>query len=376
MKLSRHILNLLPAFSIGLFLALEIVSYFFIERTIFDITFVIFGLILFVSQAKYIFTKQLKLFIVFFLFFLIGLYITFVEQNIGSMAPFRLMVHFVFLILLLRYYIPSKTLKIVLYGYMIYVLFLIFVLGVHISAILPAASENFVGWVALALGVGYYSLLYANGEKIESYTAALILVFAVICVGRSTILGAIILLISTYYSKFENLSFSLKYISFSLLLVFFAFMAIDPSILSFISPYFEKFQEKGFDLDMREVIIGGYFDKLNLRTFFLGVTPRQYPFTILHENFHNSYLAAHSQFGVLGFCFLLFLLVVILKNIFRRTYLCLLLLAVCLRITTDTIAFVGLFDFLIFYLISLMMKNKIPIILGKNTKLKKKTLAI
>lgn len=340
-----------PSLLIGLFVSLEIISYFFIERRFFDLIFALLGLILMIFQFRYILENKLGIFIFFVLCFLFGLYINKFEYNIDSMVPFRLMVHFLFFIILVRYNVSPKVFKYIFYSYFLYVLFILLIIGLSIKNIFPAASENFAGWIGFVLGSSYYILLYQQKKNMEYYTAIMVVIFAIICVGRGTIAASLLLLIAVTMYRLGKLSFDLKYMLLVLTIIFATIIVAVPQISETFLSFFGKFQKKGLDLDSRDFIIFGYLNKISLQTFFMGVNPRQYPFTLLHENFHNSFLSLHSQFGILGLASLVYTIFLTIFNFIKKKFLSIILLAIFLRIFTDTIAFVGLFDFIIYYLI-------------------------
>jgi hypothetical protein len=72
-----------------------------------------------------------------------------------------------------------------------------------------------------------------------------------------------------------------------------------------------------------------------------------------NNNPHNSYIHLHSQFGIFGSIMIFFLLILSLfSNLKSKNYIILAIFgAIILRISTDTFAFSGVFDFLIYYLI-------------------------
>src|SRR5690554_1446878 len=202
----QNLRRLLPSIALAIYISFQIISYFFLERTLFDITFIFLGILVLVTQFGFILRNHFRLLVVFTIFCVFGLFISFLEHKTKSMEPLRLMVHFVLLMLLVRYKISTVLIKAILYFYIFYVSSLILLQGTPASAIFPAASENFVGWIALALGLGYYALRFTQSERIEPYTAFIILIFSVLCEGRSTIVATIVLLLAILYLRISQLS--------------------------------------------------------------------------------------------------------------------------------------------------------------------------
>ena len=108
----------------------------------------------------------------------------------------------------------------------------------------------------------------------------------------------------------------------------------------------------------RNSIIDSYFTNIRLNPMYLlfGVPSKNIPIVeYLNGNFHNSFLALHSNFGLIGFIIIILLMFTATrKSIMNRGWLyLLLLLVICLRIFTDGLCFVGLYDPLIYYIMFL-----------------------
>src|SRR5690606_21103078 len=105
---------------------------------------------------------------------------------------------------LIRYDIKSWMIRVLVIAYSLFICGSVLLFSVNPNAIFADSSKNFVGWIGLAMGVLYYSLRYKNQEKIEVYTAAIILLLAFVCVGRSTILSAILLFLAVFLTSYRQ----------------------------------------------------------------------------------------------------------------------------------------------------------------------------
>ncbi|MGO3708357.1 MAG: hypothetical protein ACTJGD_11875 [Mesonia hippocampi] len=335
--------------TVTFFLAIEIMSFFFLNKSFFDIVFVLMGLLIFLKQIKFILGEKIKLFSFFLFISIFSFLIMFLFQNRLTTIPLRVMMHFALFILLIRYKINSKYIKYLLYGFIAFTFYKVFILGTRYGDVLASGSENFIGWIVLSLGVYYYLLRYINREKLTLQVALVVLITAIIYIGRGTIVGALILLAAIVYHIVSNKSIIIKLLSFfSLILLFLVFMSSN-SVFESFEVVFRKFAEKGIELDGRDFILQSYIEKLNLQTFFTGVSPNQAPFNLFNNNLHNSYLLVHSQFGFVGALFIAFVILTFLFKIWKKPFLCLLFLSISVRVFTDSIAYLGYIDFFIFY---------------------------
>lgn len=344
--------------TVTFFLGLEIISYFFLNKSFFDIVFVLMGLSIFIQQFKFIQLKKINLLYFFLCISIFSFLIMFLFQNRLTTIPLRLMMHFAMFILLIRYRINSKYIKYLLYSFIAYTFYKAFILGTRYGDILASGSENFIGWIVLSLGVYYYLLRYINGEKITLHVALVVFTTAIIYIGRGTIVGSLILLVAVVYHAVKDKSVIIKILSFLSLLLLFLIIMSSNSFLESYEIVFRKFAVKGIELDGRGLILESYIEKLNIQNFFTGISPNQNPFNLFNNNFHNSYLLVHSQFGFVGVLFIIFVILTFLFKIWKKPFLCLLFLSISVRVFTDSIAYLGYIDFFIYYHFYLIWNNR------------------
>ncbi|MEJ2905689.1 hypothetical protein WAE58_24810 [Pedobacter panaciterrae] len=347
----------LPSLIVTLFLALEILSFFFLNKSFFDFAFIFIGLVIFATQFKYIVNYKIGMFMLFLITAGYSFFILYAFQGRITTIPLRLIMHFSLLILLIRYRINQLYIKILLYIFVAYTFFYTLVLGQTLRGMLAGGSENFVGWLALSLGVYYYLLCYVNKDKMKLQVAIVVLIAAISYLGRGTIGGAIILFAAVTFYLISSKPLKYKIFVFLVISLFSTVLLLSDTISEISNLAFRKFNEKGIDLDERDMILRDYIDRINLQTFFTGISPDHYPFTLHHGNFHNSYLLVHSQFGLIGAMFIGLILLTFLLKIWKSPFLCLLLLSISLRVFTDVIAYIGYIDFFIFYHLYIIWNN-------------------
>lgn len=345
--------NNIANFVIGCYFVLVITGQFFSGEPL-TLVMSVLGFFALVWQVPYILKSQRKLLVVFFLFSFYSVVCVFIFQGRTSLTALRLFVHFVFFILLVRYEIKPELIRFLLICYSTYICIAIFYFGINPNTIFADSSKNFVGWIGLAMGILYYALLYKNRQKMEVFTAAVILLLAIACVGRSTIVSAILLFTTVFITSYRTFGLATKILSISLLTGVVMFLL--SGYYEIIEFAFSQFEKKGFESAAREDMLYGYLDKLNVVTFFFGVTLQQYPFTFLNANgnVHNSFLAGHSLFGAFAVLFFIYLIYVFLNQGANKFFLKALLAIILMRSLTDTLLFVSFFDFIVFYIVYLL----------------------
>ena len=149
--------------------------------------------------------------------------------------------------------------------------------------------------------------------------------------------------------------------NFGLIIIFafYSFQTVVSSSGSFLKTIVvarDNFLSRGLESSGRVSIINEYIRSAtsNIRYFIFGVPSTSSDIFIdFNSNFHNSYLRLHSNYGLLGFLLIMIMILVALINLIRKKSILhvALLLAFLVRISTDTIAFVGITDPLLFYFI-------------------------
>lgn len=350
-----------PSFVIALFLILTIVSFFFEERAMFDLALGGISFFVLIFQSNYIFKKWSVWLFIFLLATFTSFMSLYLFQHRITTIQVRLLMNFTMLMLIVRYGMRIRFIEILLWGYIFIMSYLILFTPVKANDIFPSSSANFVGWLALVFGIFYYLLESQQNIKTKIFPALGVLIFALICLGRSTILASTLMILAVLVKRFFTASLYTKSFFFVLIAIFISYIFLSDfwQILELIN--LSKFQKKGFDMDGRELLITAYLEKIDFVSIFTGISPNQWPFTYYNQNFHNSYILAHSNFGVWAIIGFILLSILILKGLKKNAFIVILLITFLARIFTDTLAFVGPFDFIFFYgifYLRVLLKNK------------------
>jgi hypothetical protein len=227
-----------------------------------------------------------------------------------------------------------------------------------------AASRNMVSVIMLIQTSLLYLTLIGNNRRITFIPALINLYMCLWAVGRSGIVSSLILLFGVSYvilKQDDKWKKSLGVLIFGLIIifVFYSFQTVVSSSGSFLKTIVvarDNFLSRGLESSGRVSIINEYIRSAtsNIRYFIFGVPSTSSEIFIdFNSNFHNSYLRLHSNYGLLGFLLIMIMILVALINLIREKSILhvALLLALLVRISTDTIAFVGITDPLLFYFI-------------------------
>jgi len=211
------------------------------------------------------------------------------------------------------------------------------------------ASRNHLAVPLIALGSLKLFLVSKFGFKPSMLSSSLITIVAVWSISRGSISAALLLVISAYQLK-SNGGF-LKNIILPIFLALFIYTNYSSLKKHMYSKSFSlvKFYDNRNSIsdDPRAEIINEYIKSTNVKSFLLGRRIE----TTAHNNYHNSYISAHSMFGI---SFLIFFVYFVVKLKFSVIYLAPLLV----RSLSDTILFFnGEFDFILFVVILLCSKK-------------------
>lgn len=307
---------------------------------------------------NYIRKKQLRLFIIALCFAGYSFICLYLFQGKLTFTPIRVIVHFSFFIVAIHYKLSAKAIKWTLYIYIAYIFYLLFVQGVYINAIFPGTSKNIIGWFALGICVFHYLVALNQTDGIKSVDllpAIATLVICLISLSRSNIICAFILLLGVLFYHFRKETL-IKKVGFLLLvsIVTFSFLYFFYDLLEL---GLQRFDERGLESADRTLFLDSYFEKLDFYTILLGVDSNQYPFTLINGNFHNSFLLGHSNFGILFLFFIIFVVQILIRKFTTCFFLVILALVILIRAYTDTIMFIGYFDFILFATIYKIYKS-------------------
>lgn len=228
--------------------------------------------------------------------------------------------------------------------------------GVDPNQILSDRSQNMVGFYYLCFVVLYYFEEFKRGVVNYSiYPALSSLVLSLLLFGRSSIVISIFLMIFILYFNLKK-SNSLNKLKILLLLssaVIISLIYLNSFILNFLELGLSRFGQEGTDLTGRSEIWKTYINHFfgNLKNLVFGVPLNSDYIFIKHDrNLHNSYLIAHSFFGLYAF-YLFFIIAKSLKFRSEYYFLSFLLILLLIRGFTDGIFFVNYNDYVLFSIV-------------------------
>lgn len=331
-------------------------------------------LFLFKKKDFQTYIQNINIVILFGAFFFLMLISIVYTQNITNLMEVVFQLKYVGVaILLLKYKINPM---IIYFSFYTHVLFFTFhILNGTDPNLLMKASRNNVSVVMIIQTSLVYISLVKNNKKITYLPALITFIISLWAIGRSGILSSVFLLIGVLLVslKIENTkkNMTLNIVLILLLVIFFNIPTNTLNIVDNLSNNYEiayqRSLSKGLEDRARETILKEYIKEfdMNIMSFFLGVPFRDHSiFAFYNNNLHNSYLRLHAFFGLAGFLMVLIGIAVAMKKYIKQKNILYFFIfgTILLRITTDTLAFTGIMDPLIYYFL----------INGVSDKLKKK----
>lgn len=279
-------------------------------------------------------------------------------------------IHLSLVVLLFKNRVSEKIPIAIFYMFFCFVLFQYAHLK-DINDIFPESSRNTVSWIGLVLCSLYYLLSILNDKEAKNpFPLFVLLVLCIFSQGRSGIIASLILLTSHYLFNFTRNTKIWIQVSKNILLML-LFLAIIFKYSGTFDDNLKYFQNRKFDDKGRQTILSSYWKAIDYVSIFTGVKIDN--IAILkkfHSNPHNSYVSCHIKYGIMAIILIGYLLFALIRGAANR---CLYFLTsvygcILLRIFTDRLAFIGNFDFLIYFAtILIYQKSRNAMILPKRT---------
>lgn len=206
-------------------------------------------------------------------------------------------------------------------------------------------SENIVSFIIFSLSISVYLVRYLKGKKFLVHPAIISTIVSFWTTGRAGIIASLLLLITILIFK---LNFKIKYISLIIcgsILLFYTDTLLKNIEIFRVNLATRGGTREGFTNNVRLEIWKDYFNKLDVKSFFLGFDSNNISFFGFH-NLHNSFLDGLFNFGF--FMLIVYLLIIgsLIKLTIRKKYfIVILFLIFLLRGMTDTVIFSGRFDY-------------------------------
>lgn len=327
--------------------------------------------LLLVNQSNITIKKRYLLIILWFfvLFFLLMMSMV-VVGNISSIYDLlSILQYFGIALLLINFKLNLRIIKISFYLNVIFFLYHILIQS-NPNEILKA-SRNMISVIMIAQLSLLYIACQKNGKIFTYFPALLAFLISFWAIGRSGILttGIIIIgvLIITLSQNKKKKVLIVNSIVIFIILISIMLPTVSNKIFSLFSENYQVIYQRtvtvGLQDDGRKTIIDNYLnDMFTNREYFLFGVPykNNSVYQLFNNNLHNSYLKAHSIFGLFGIIFIFWKSIQSIINYFKeRNFLYLILLiAILIRIATDTVAFFGILDPIIYYLFFSYYKEK------------------
>ncbi|QYX29903.1 O-antigen ligase family protein [Sphaerospermopsis torques-reginae] len=243
-----------------------------------------------------------------------------------------------------------------LFGFVVAYFTYYFYNGIDPNEIFLNSSRNTVSWLLMVYSVIIYIVSDKARLKTQVLPAVMTVIFSVMSYGRSGIICSFILLIGilllTFYENRKNTKFYIFMTFLGILFMFFLSNGGDiGNTIYDISHYFYRLETKGLsDSDGREYIWNTYISQMNMTRFLFGTNP-EYDSSVIsfNSNYHNSFIAFHASFGIASIIFMFLMLGAMVKLLNRNKLLLLILITFTFRAFTDSILFLGTYDFLVYY---------------------------
>jgi hypothetical protein len=257
--------------------------------------------------------------------------------------------------LLLRRHVYSWGAAVVFYALAAYFLTLM-LCGIDAEVALHTTSRNGISMVMLVACVSLYVTLVMEGKKIGLLPAVLTLVVSAWGIGRSGILASAVLLLGLLLCRLRTNRALIPLLALSAIIAYATASWFIPLVGA--SPFgraVDNYQVKAeYAREVRLGFWSNYLDNLDPRRILIGVNVLEDPWPegeINEYNYHNSFIALHSQTGVMGLITIALMIGALLKCYKDSVVLLSAFLAVISRWGTDNGMFFNAFDFVPFFFI-------------------------
>lgn len=248
----------------------------------------------------------------------------------------------------------------------------LFVISFILQGLNPAEvfyfSRNQISSVIIVQSTLYYISCIENDSKFTSTPAMLTLIISFWSIGRSGIISSILLLIIILASSKKNptlkspnnirIKYSISILTIILVSIFTwgSISTVLMNVSNNIEIAIERLISEG--VGQRSIIVSEYIKSAseNFLSIIFGGAINTNNFLVTNsfsDNLHISYLGIHAYYGLIGGLIIFFLFLKSFNYLTIRKYWTqlLLLIVLLIRISTDSLAFPGMFDPLIYYFI-------------------------
>lgn len=246
--------------------------------------------------------------------------------------------------------IPLKALFYYISFFFIYKLF---VLGDSPDDIFSVSAGGMMVTILMTIAIPVQLLEFRRSKKVFLIPPIVILVISVFSLSRTGMLCAalyfiIIMGTMTFQSSKKKVW---GYLFFSVLVSIIVYAVVKYWDEIMALEMYEKFEERGVDVNGRDDIWKQYLEEMDLLYLFFGRNIDKVHQLAGFANTHNSYIQLHSQIGILAFIYIYYYLRVCVYYMRHNWFSLLLLIVFIIRGFFDTPFFFSVFDFAMFMFI-------------------------
>jgi|GEM_PF-2863847 len=227
----------------------------------------------------------------------------------------------------------------------------------EINEYLENSSVNGVSALALIFQIFYSTSYYKLHKKLPYITPLITMVICIMAFGRSGIAVSVLILLLTFFVNYKHYKILNSFFLVSLIVLF---LFLFQELLQF----FEHYTNFGRGLESpRQEMLNDYLSVVNFISFFTGgINLLSIPSISIHDgNPHNAYIYSHAGLGILYLMFIvsIWLYVFYIFTFYKNTlvYFSFLMLF-SIRFFFDTGSLFGASDFLFYYLLICLYKEK------------------
>lgn len=260
--------------------------------------------------------------------------------------------------LLLNFKLDSKYVAISFYLHCLLFLTFIF-LGLDPADVLNF-SRNQISSIMIVQCILLYLSKYEKKDRITILPGFLTLIISAWSISRSGIISSLMLILIVILNKQKK---DMKNVKKTITILFFGTIVLFmPKVMDVITNnismnfdvLINRLASEGFGA--RSIIIEEYFNIATVNLFsivFGGAIQSSYYIQLFDGNLHVSFLGIHAYYGLGGVILILFLMFIGISYLMKKKYLFLLGLfsVLMLRISTDSLAFPGYYDPLIYFIL-------------------------
>lgn len=268
---------------------------------------------------------------------------------------FLFLSHIGIAIAILKWELSKKICKVIFAVYTLFFSYFIFT-GTYPGLVFPNASKNSINHIFLMVTILLIISYIKKGDKPPYIPIFISLAISIWTMGRTGIISNIILLqIVFFYVCRKYNDFKLIFVPPALLLAVLVFFNVANYNVNEISSDIKSTIEE----EPRFEIMSNYIKDMDAVSFILGSDYKDNTQYFHSGNMHNSFIDGHIRMGITAIIMYLLFFVALFISILNSKVDFIIVLAIMVRIFSDTIMFFGRYDFILFFMVIWIFYKKI-----------------